>query len=242
MATDSKTMYFFATTSAILTFSVFGFVPIMGVKIYFYSYRLAMLTSMLAFGFRPVYSLKRPAFSLAGLREWAVGLINQNNVQYVLFASLFLTGRPITIALGPLVICSAYQWITIASKLLDGNALWERFGKGLFKRLEEGMVQSLVMVAAMEIATAFYLIVEMFTQTRSALRLVLYWNYLRMRYRCTDDIVLRLKYAAYNTAFYHQEVWKIIGHKLGFVLNIPQIQPLVNFLKVWFTGNRAHTA
>ena len=243
MANDFKTTFFLATTSAVLTFSVFGFVPIMGVRIYFYSFRLAMLSSMLAFGFRPIYSLKRPAtFNLEGLRAWAMGVINQNNVQYVLFATLFLTGRPITIALGPLVISSAYQWITIASKMLEGNSLWERYGKGLFKRMEEGMVQSLVMIAAMEIATAFYLIVEMFTQTRSPLRLVLYWNFLRMRYRCTDDVVLRLKYAAYNTSFYHKEVWKIIESKLGFILNIPQIQPLVNFAKAWFTGNRTHTA
>eukprot|EP00976_Prorocentrum_cordatum_P101044 1192465-Prorocentrum_minimum.AAC.5 len=241
-ATDFKTMYFFVTTSAVLAFSVFGFVPIMGVKIYFYSFRVAMLSSILAFGFRPLYSLKRPTLNLEGLRGWVLGLINQNNVQYVMFSTLFLTGRPITIALGPLVICSAYQWITIASKMLDGNSLWERFGKGLFKRLEESMVQSLVMVAAMEIATAFYLIVEMFTQTRSPLRLVLYWNFLRMRYRNTDVIVLRLKYAAYNTSFYHREVWNIIGLKLGFILNIPQIQPLVNFAKTWFTGNRAHAA
>jgi hypothetical protein len=45
--------------SAVLTFSFFGFFPIMGMKVYFYSFKMAMLSSIAAYGFRPMYSIKR---------------------------------------------------------------------------------------------------------------------------------------------------------------------------------------
>jgi len=238
-----RTFYFFASTSAVLTFSFFGFVPILGMKVYFYSFKMAMLSSIAAYGFRPVYSTKRPeSWGLGGLRAWGTSIFNQNNVQMVMYSCLFLSGRPVTIALGPLLITCLYQWVTIANKLMEGRPLWERFGKGLYARMEGAMVQALVMMAAMEIATAFYLIMEMFTSNRNPLRMVVYWNFLRMRYRNPDNIVLRLKYAAYTTSFYHQEVWKMISTKLAPVLNIRQVQPVVNFAKTWFTGVRPHVA
>jgi hypothetical protein len=47
------------------------------------------------------------------LRAWGTSIFNQNNVQMVMYSCLFLSGRPVTIALGPLLITCMYQVVLI---------------------------------------------------------------------------------------------------------------------------------
>lgn len=235
--TDWKTIYFFGTTSAVLVLSVASMVPFLGQHFAFICHKMALLMAMAAFSFRTLYSATWPkAWSLQGLRDWVATFATTNNFQYTLYAFIFATGRPVAISLLPLVICCGYQWATIASKLYAEHPLWQKFGVSLFERMQAGMMQAMVMCASSEISTAFLLIFELFTRNRNPLRLMLYWNFLRARYHCADNTVLRLKLTYANTTFYHTQVWKMFGDKLAPVLNISFLKPAVTFAKAWFTG------
>lgn len=240
LGADWKTLYFFATTTAVPLLSICSLVPFLGKGFAFVCYKMALMSAMAAFSFRPLYSTTRPsAWNLEGLRAWASSFIMTNNIQYAALSVIFLTGQPVTVVLLPLNICCVYQWATIASKLFVEVSLWTKYGAPLFDKLQENMMQAMVMCATVEISTAFLLIFELFTRSRNPLRLMLYWNFLRMRYRCTDNTVLRIKYTYSNTLFYHAQVWSLLGQKLQPVLGIRFLQPAVNFAKQWFTGRPA---
>lgn len=92
---------------------------------------------------------------------------------------------------------------------MAGHWLWARYGAGAFDKMQHHMARALVLVTTTEIATAAMLAVELLTRARHPLRLLLYCNYLRMRFRCQDDTVLRLKFTQGNTAFYHAQVGRL---------------------------------
>lgn len=238
---DLKTLYFFVTCSAVPVLSVCSLLPVFGRGFSFYCYKWALIFSLAAFSFRILYATKRPTeWNFTGLRAWASSVVLTNNFQYCMYCTVFLLGHPVTIALLPPAILCIIQWATIASKLLAENAMWIKYGAGLFDKLQANMVQAIVMVSTVEISTAFMLIFELFTRSRNPLRLMLYWNFLRMRYKCTDNTVLRIKYTHSNTAYYHQQVWTMLGDKAKPVLGLRFIQPALNFAKTWFTGVPHH--
>mmetsp|Transcript_13268 Transcript_13268/g.25436 ORF Transcript_13268/g.25436 Transcript_13268/m.25436 type:complete len:240 (+) Transcript_13268:116-835(+) len=237
---DARTLVFFVTTSLVLVLALASVLAPIGPRISFYLHKSALLAAILAFSFRPIYSLKRPsAWSVAAVRAWAADLASTNNFQLCLQSCVLLMGQPVAAALVPALVCCAYQWATIASKLMAGHWLWARYGAGAFDKMQHHMARALVLVTTTEIATAAMLAVELLTRARHPLRLLLYCNYLRMRFRCQDDTVLRLKFTQGNTAFYHAQVWSLVGEKLAPVLRIPALQPGINFIKAWFTGSRS---
>eukprot|EP00239_Pterosperma_sp_CCMP1384_P001315 CAMPEP_0197848834 /NCGR_PEP_ID=MMETSP1438-20131217/10193_1 /TAXON_ID=1461541 /ORGANISM="Pterosperma sp., Strain CCMP1384" /LENGTH=172 /DNA_ID=CAMNT_0043461263 /DNA_START=347 /DNA_END=865 /DNA_ORIENTATION=+ len=170
------------------------------------------------------------------MKAWLASFVNTNNFQYCVFCFLFTNGQPIFMALAPLMIHCAYQWMTIVDKQFGTNRLWEKFGKDLYAKAQLNMEVALILCASLEIGLWLFLMIEMITPARNPLRIILYLNFLRLRYRCTDNTVLRMKFTSYNTKFYHEQIWNQLGEKLAPVLNFKFIQPGFQFVKKWFTG------
>ncbi|KAK3249223.1 hypothetical protein CYMTET_41344 [Cymbomonas tetramitiformis] len=183
------------------------------------------------------YSTQRPSFSLQGVKMWLASFANTNNFQYVMFSFIFNGGAPVAVALLPICCCCLYQWMTYVNKHYADNSLWQRFGSKTFETLQTNMTSALQLCATVEIAIAFFLIFELFTPKRSPLRLLMYWNFLRLRFHCGDNTVLRIKFTHLNTASYQRQVWTMIDSYVQPVFTrVPQLQPVADMAKKWFRG------
>lgn len=71
----------------------------------------------------------------------------------------------------------------MAQKLYAENPLWMRVGAPLFERSQLSMQQALVLCTTVELAVGFQLILQLASSARSPSTALLYWNWLRMRYK-----------------------------------------------------------
>jgi len=244
---DRRTVIFLALTSSVCVCALVCAVGSVGVplvkRLTVVAYRGALLSAVAAFVYRLAYSFKlEGGYSLTALRSAVQPLAASNGFQYTLYALLFLTGRPVPTVLFPLVVCSAYQVATIAHKHFGDSAVYQRVGGArAFTYMQENMHRALMMCATMEVSVLLLVLMELVTPARSVTRVVMYVNVLRAKYACTDNTVFRIKFTYYNTGFYHQQVWAMIGEKLAPVTTrAPAVltRPL-GMAKAWFTGMAA---
>jgi hypothetical protein len=119
------------------------------------------------------------------VRLWLSTLTTSNNVQYVLMSLLFaLKGPVVPLVLAPLAICAFYQWATVVSKLCAESALWLRSGAKMFDRLQHAMQHAMILCTTIEMAIGFQLILQLASSARNPSTALLFWNLLRMRYKC----------------------------------------------------------
>ena len=81
----------------------------------------------------------------------------------------------------------------------------------------------------------FFTIAELVAPSRSFVRVLMIWNFLRQRYKCPDSTVFRVKYKMYHTAYYHQQAWSQLSEKaLPYIAKVPALERALEYPKKWF--------
>lgn len=154
-----------------------------------------------------------------GAKVAAVELLQSNNTHMFLICLVFMTGSPNPLHLVPPGLGCAYQGLTFLDKHLSNTGVWKRYGKRAYNKAHQKMVQAFAFAHQTEIVIGFMSLAEVFMRSSSLLgpmRPVLYWHWLKMRYQCTDNTILRVKYPHEKANYYHHLVRPPLSPNLFF--------------------------
>jgi hypothetical protein len=102
------------------------------------------------------------------------------------------------------------------------------------------MHRAMMMCATMEISTLPFAFTELFTPSRSFIKIFALVTLLRRRYSCTDNTVFRIKYTYYDSGYYHRQFWTMVDAKTAPLVNrYGPVASAVGKVKTWFARNSA---
>lgn len=239
-AIDRVSLVYGVTSTLAVVLTAVHAVPLLGARVSALAYRGALLAAAAGLALRCAQLAGKKSggsgVSLESARLVATELKTSNNFQYLLLAVLYLpAARPMLFPLIPLAVSCAYQALAFYAKHFSGHPLWARFGARAYALADEHALNALVLCAITEIMLGFFTVFELFSSSRSFLRLFFVWNFLKHRYRCPDNTVLRVKYKAYNASFYHQTAWQQLADRASpFISKVPQLERVLEYPKRWF--------
>eukprot|EP00803_Ostreobium_quekettii_P007415 evm.model.scf_814.2 EVM.evm.TU.scf_814.2 scf_814:3015-7547(-) len=188
--------------------------------------RIFMQLAILAHGYKVITTYGVPKlWPLAQLKAWAARALQSTDFQYFCIALVFLPASPTKLVMVPMGILAVYHMMADFNQRLKGNALWERHGAKATAWLSSHQRAALMVNAHCEILVGAILILRLFTPSRSILNVIMYVQWLRIRYQSVD------------AAMYHQEVWSSIGQKVEpYTSRVPFLRMPIEAMKRWFRG------
>jgi len=183
----------------IFTSAILHFVPFLGRSISINSYRMFCISSIAMHLLNLFQKYGLPKFNM----EYASRLLPDPSAMYLFLSVLLISSRPYLLAMAPLVLVELTHYTADICKYGQQNLpqmqsqLLPMIGKffpgasnpaaalaEMFSPRSVSKINSQVLVAASiaEILEGIYLIVELILPSRNIMFLVLWWQYLQMRY------------------------------------------------------------
>eukprot|EP00210_Caulerpa_lentillifera_P002155 g2069.t1 len=162
---------------------------------------------------------------LTELKNWLQRAMATTDSQYGFMALLFVRSVPTRLIFVPSTVLALYHVSSYLNTTFRGHRFWIRYGKNTHEKLARNQNMALLLNAVSEIGVGALMVLQLFKSVRSILTVVLYWQWLRLRYHSPD------------AAWYHRQAWANIGRKLNPLFNmIPILKVPINYAKQWFTS------
>uniref|UniRef100_A0A7S1AJ29 Uncharacterized protein n=1 Tax=Noctiluca scintillans TaxID=2966 RepID=A0A7S1AJ29_NOCSC len=182
------------------------------------------------YGWPPVpsdmsFSALRSGAAFTQLAPYIQRVMMGPDFQSLFYSLIFIAAPPSLLVLPVLLRRSLWCLCIHCTSTNSENRLWLRF-QPTWKKLRAPTVEAEVLQynALAEILLGFWFVVNLFLPTRQIITLVLYWNYLKIRYQFekTDKP-------------FHSKAWQRLGAKVEPLLcMLPFLRTPLEWLKSWF--------
>mmetsp|Transcript_244 Transcript_244/g.763 ORF Transcript_244/g.763 Transcript_244/m.763 type:complete len:334 (-) Transcript_244:128-1129(-) len=161
----------------------------------------------------------------AALASWFQQLRGHTDFHYLCYALLFTTGSPVFGVLPPLVILAVYHIFAYATVNFGSNPLWQRYGVRGYQWLQEKQQQALLFNAVSEVSLGFLTLLGLLSPARSFVKVYFVWTILKLRYRAADS------------SFYHEQLWRQINEKTRpYYSRVPYVPMVIEWIRQWFNN------
>lgn len=163
----------------------------------------------------------------AELKLWLQSVLSTTDTQYGFMALLFIRSVPTRLIFVPSTILALYHVSSYLNTIFGTSRWWVKYGQSRYQKLAQNQNSALLLNAVSEIGVAMIMSVQLIKSFRSVLTVVLYWQWLRLRYHSPD------------ASWYHRQAWANVGQRLNPILDmVPFLKGPLGYAKQWFTNMR----